>query len=88
VINAIVNASFTEQCIIDTGSYLSFVDTFFVQEHRLQIDALKPGAFCVFIAADETNINAVGTLKLTLTFSGEKFPLYFKSLIGYRPTSF
>jgi len=54
------------------------VDNNFVQEHRLQIDALKPGAFCVFIAAGETKIKAIGTVKLTFTFSGEEFPFVFQ----------
>jgi len=69
VINAIINNSFTEQCIIDKK---------FVQEHRLQIDALKPEVFRVFIAAGETQIKAIGTVKLTLTFSGEEFPFVFQ----------
>jgi len=69
---------FTEQCIIDTGSYQSFVDKSFVQDHKLQIDALRPGAQCVFIAAGETRIKAIGTVKLTLSFAGEEFPFVFK----------
>jgi len=76
--NEIIDNSFTEQCIIATGSYLSFVDKTFVLEHRLQIDPQKPGAFRVFIAAGESKIKAIGTVKLTLTFSGEEFKFEFQ----------
>jgi len=84
VVNAIINDSFAEQCIIDTGTIgtlgrdLSFVDKTFVQEHRLQVDSLKSGAYRIFIAAGESKIKAVGTVKLTLTFSGEEFPFEFQ----------
>jgi len=54
------------------------VDKNFVRKHRLQIDPLKPGAFRVFIAAGETKIKALGTVKLTLTFSGMEFPFVFQ----------
>jgi len=74
VVNAIINDSFKEQCIIDTRSYLSIVDNTFVVEHRLQIDPPKPGAVRVFIAAGESKIKAIGTVKLTITFSEEEFP--------------
>jgi len=50
----------------------------FVEKHRLQIDPLKPGAFLFFIAAGESKIKAIGTVKLTLTFSGEEFPYVFQ----------
>jgi len=69
-----INDFFTEQCIID----LSFVEKSFVQEYRLQLDPLKPGEFRVFIAAGESKIKAIGTVKLTLTFFGEEFPFEFQ----------
>jgi len=59
VINAIINNTFTEQCIVDTGAYLSFLDNDFVILHKLPVTPMRPGSANVFIAAGETKIRAV-----------------------------
>jgi len=78
VVNAIINDSFTEHCIIDTGSYLSFLDHNFVKMHKLCITPFQPCALRTYIAAVETRITAIGTTIIVLPFSGEQFPFSFK----------
>jgi len=44
VVNAIIDDSFTDQCIIDIGYYLSLLDHNFVKLHNLCVTPLKSGA--------------------------------------------
>jgi len=78
VINVIVNVSFGDQAIVDTGSFLSFVDYNFCKKHNLQVISLQPGESRSYIAAGETRITAIGSTNLILTFAGEKFPHNFQ----------
>jgi len=73
VVNVIVNNSFGDQAIVDTGSYLSFVDNNFCKKHNLRVTPLQPGESKSYIAAGETRITAIGSTNLELTFAGEKF---------------
>jgi len=72
------NDSFSDQAIINTGSYLSFLDHNFVKLHNLCVTALQPGASRTYIAAGETRITALGTTNIVLTFPGEQFPFTFQ----------
>jgi len=70
----------TDQCIIDTGSYLSFFYNNFVKFHNLCVTPLEPGASRTYITASETRITAIGTTNIVLTFSGEQFPFNFQAI--------
>jgi len=78
VVNVIINDSFTEQAIVDTGSYLSFLEHNFVKLHKLCITPLQPGASKTFIDAGNTRITAIGTTNIVLTFAREQFPFCFQ----------
>jgi len=78
VVNVVINDNFSEQCIIDTGSPLSFVDNSFVRYHRLTVNPLKPGDSRVFMAAGETTIRAIGSTTLLLPFVERIFLSNFK----------
>jgi len=43
VVNVVINESFGDQAIVDTGSYLSFVDYNFCKKHSLHVIPLQPG---------------------------------------------
>jgi len=73
VVNVIINESFGDQAIIDTGSFLSFVDYNFCKKHNLHVIPLQPGESRPYVAAGETRITAIGSTNLILTFAGEKF---------------
>jgi len=78
VVNFIVNDLFTAQAIIDTGSYLSFLDNSFVKTHKLCVTLLKSGMSRSYIEVGNTRITAIGTTDIVLTFAGEKFPFCFQ----------
>jgi len=78
VVNFIVNESFGDQAIVDTGSFLSFVDHNFCIKHNLHVIPLQAGESRSYITAGETMITAIGSTNLILTFAGEKFPHNFQ----------
>jgi len=78
VVNATIYDTFTEQCIVNTGAYLSFLDNDFVKLYRLPVTPMRPGPASVFIAAGKTKIRAVGTTTITSTFAGEDFVFEFE----------
>jgi len=73
VVKVIINGTFTEDCIIDTGTCLSFLDKAFVKSHGLQLVLLKPRTTCVYMAAGKTKIRVIGTTSITLSFGIEFF---------------
>jgi len=78
VVNVIINESFGDQAIVDTGSFLSFVDYNFCKKHNLRVIPLQTGESRSYIAAGETRITAIGSTNLVLTFAGEQFPQNFQ----------
>jgi len=66
VVDAIINDSITDQCIFDTGSYLSLFDNNFVKLHNLCVTPLKSGALRTYTAAGENKITAIGTTNVNL----------------------
>jgi len=46
--------------------------------HALPVSFRRPGAAQIFLAAGETQIRAMGTAIITLTFTGEDFPFEFQ----------
>jgi len=78
MVDVIINDSFTDQAIIDTGSYLSFLDHNFIKLHKLCVRSLQPGTLRTYIAASETRITAIGTTNIVLTFAGEQFSFEFQ----------
>jgi len=78
VVNVIVNELFSDQAIIDTGSYLSFLDNNIVKTHKVCVTSLKPGMSRSYIAAGNTRITAIGTTDIMLTFARNKIPFCFQ----------
>jgi len=54
VVKAIINGTCTEDCVIDTVTYLTFLYKAFVKSHGLQLVPVEPGATCVYMAAGKT----------------------------------
>jgi len=77
IVNIIVNDLFGDQAIVDTGSFLSFVDKNFCKKHNLHVIPIQSGESRSYVAAGETRITAIGLTNLVLTFAGEKFPHNF-----------
>jgi len=73
VVNVIVKNAFGDQAIVDTGSFLSFVDNQFCKKHNLCVVILQPGESRSYIAAVGTRITAIGSTNLILTFAGKEF---------------
>jgi len=78
MINVIVNNAFSDQAIVDTRSFLSFVDNDFCKRHNLCVVPLQLGESRSYIAAGETRITAIGSTNLVLTFAGEEFEHNFQ----------
>jgi len=78
VVNVIVNDLFADQAIVDTGSFLSFVDNNFCNKHNLLVIPLQSGESRSYVAAGETTITAIGSTNMVLTFAGERFPHNFQ----------
>jgi len=84
IVNVIVNELFGDQAIVDTeaivdsGSFLSFVDNNFCKKHNLHVIPLQPEESRSYVAAGETRITAIGSTNIVLTFAGEKFPHNFQ----------
>jgi len=78
VVKAIIDGAFTENCIIDTGTCLSFLDSVFVRTHGLQLVTLKPGTTCVYMTAEKTKIRDIGATSITLSFGDENFVFKFQ----------
>jgi len=73
VVKAIINGAFTEDCIIDTGTCLSFLDSVFVKTHSLQLVPLKPGTTCAYMTTEKAKIRDIGTTSITLSFGSDNF---------------
>jgi len=67
VVNVIVNDSFADQAIVDTGSFLSFVDYNFCKKHNLLVTPLQPSESRSYIVTGDTKITAIGSTNLVLT---------------------
>jgi len=78
VVNVIINESFGDQAIVDTGSFMSFLSLDFCNKHNLRIGPLLPGESRSYISAGDTIITALGSTNLVLTFAGEQFPQNFQ----------
>jgi len=78
VVNVIVNDLLADQAIVDTGSFLSFVDNNFCKKHNLLVIPLQSGESRSYVAAGETRITAIGSTNMVLTFAGENFPHNFQ----------
>jgi len=78
VVKAIINGTFTENCTIDTGTHLSFLDKAFVELHCLQLTPIKPEAKSVYLTAGKTKIRAIGNTSITLSFAKEDFVFEFQ----------
>jgi len=76
----IVNNAFGSQGIVDTRSFLSFVDNNFCKKHNLHVIPLQPGESRSYIAAGETRITAIGSTTIVLTFAGENFSHNFQKI--------
>jgi len=80
VVNIIVNNAFGDQAIVDTGSFLSFVDNDFCKRHHICVVPLQPRESRSYIAAGETRITAIGSTNLVLTFAGKEFEHNFQKI--------
>jgi len=78
VVNVIINESFGDQAIVDTGSFFSFVNNNFYKKHNLHVIPLQPGESRSYVAAGETRITVIGSTNFVLTFAGEKFTHNFQ----------
>jgi len=78
VVNVIVNDLFGDKAIVDTGSFLSFVDKKFCKKHNLHVIPLQFGESRSYLAAGESRITAIGSTNFVLTFAVERFPHNFQ----------
>jgi len=78
VVNVIINESFGDQAIVDTSSFLSFVDYDLCKKHNLHVIPLQPGESRSYVAEGETRITAIGSTNLILTFLEKNFPIIFR----------
>jgi len=68
VVNVIVNDLFVDQAIVDTGSYLSFVDNNFCEIHNLRVIPLQSGELKSYVGIGESMITAIiGSTNIELT---------------------
>jgi len=72
-VNVIVNNLFDDQALVDTGSFLSFVDNNFCKIHNLCVNSLQSGELKSYFGVGESTITAIGSTNIELTFARVKF---------------